>query len=204
MQGNQAVSRMSKRKLQETRPKKSVRMSMSPEEVILIRRRRLANQEDVSSFLLQLTVLIVLMYFLFTCVFGITPMRNDDMKPKIGSGDLLLYYRLENKWHAEDVVVFEKNGEQYVGRIIARGGDKVEVTEEARVVVNDSYIAENDIYYSTPQYESDVTYPIQLEEDQFFVLCDYRQGAKDSRYFGAVDLSEVKGKVITVIRRSGL
>ena len=38
----------------------------------------------------------------------------------------------------------------------------------------------------------------------FFVLCDYREGARDSRWFGPVRQSEVKGKVITVVRRSGL
>ena len=43
-----------------------------------------------------------------------------------------------------------------------------------------------------------------LAENEFFVLCDYREGAKDSRYFGPVSAGEIKGKVITVLRRSGL
>ena len=116
----------------------------------------------------------------------------------------MLFYRLENTWHAEDVVVFTKDGEQYTGRIIGKGGDTVEITEDAQVVVNGSYVAESDIYYATPQYESEVSYPVSLAEDELFILCDYRQGARDSRYFGAVKLSEVKGKEITVIRRSGL
>ncbi|MBQ7839740.1 MAG: signal peptidase I [Lachnospiraceae bacterium] len=195
---------MRKPKTQKTAKKGAAEVTLTPEEVILRRRRRIANREDVKSFLTQLFVLILILWVLFGFVFGITPMPNDDMKPRISSGDLLFYYRLEDSWHSEDVVVFEKDGKQYVGRIVAKGGDSIEITEDARVVVNGSYVVENDIYYSTPLYESDVVYPIALEEDQFFVLCDYRQGAKDSRYFGAVDLNEVKGKVITVIRRSGL
>ena len=47
-------------------------------------------------------------------------------------------------------------------------------------------------------------YPLTLAEDEFFVLCDYREGARDSRYFGPVSEGEIKGKVITVVRRSGL
>ena len=42
------------------------------------------------------------------------------------------------------------------------------------------------------------------ENDEVFVLCDYREGAKDSRYFGPVSKSEIKGKVITIVRRSNL
>ena len=45
---------------------------------------------------------------------------------------------------------------------------------------------------------------LTLAEDEFFVLCDYREGARDSRYFGPVSEDEIKGKVITVVRRSGL
>lgn len=93
---------------------------------------------------------------------------------------------------------------EHTGRIVAQGGDTVEITDNAELKVNDSIVAENDIYFSTPRYDSDVSYPLILEEDQYFVLCDYREGARDSRYYGAVDRKEIRGKVITVIRRSGI
>lgn len=194
---------MSKRKRHQA-VKKKEKTILTPEEVILIRRRRLADQEEIISFLIRFLSLAALLWILFSFVFGITPMANDDMKPRISAGDLMLYYRLEDTWHAEDVIVFRKNGKQYTGRIIAKGGDSVEITEDSRVMVNNSYVAESDIYYLTPRYDSDVDYPVYLSEDEVFVLCDYRQGATDSRYFGAVNLNEIKGKVITVIRRSGL
>lgn len=63
---------------------------------------------------------------------------------------------------------------------------------------------EDDIYYSTPQYDSDVTYPLILSEEEYFILCDYREQAEDSRYFGAVAGEAIKGKVLAVIRRSEL
>lgn len=191
-----------KRKARAKRKSKSV--PLTPEQVILSRRRRLADQEEVSSFFTRLTAMAVLMAILFGLVFGVTPMRNDDMLPRISAGDLMLYYRLENNWHIKDVVVFEMDGESYTGRIVAQGGDTVEVTEDAQLILNGSTVMESDIYYSTPRYESDVTYPLTLEEGQFFILCDYREGARDSRYFGAVDQEAIKGKVITVIRRSSL
>lgn len=185
-------------------PPKGKQAVLTPEDVILARRRSLANREEVTSFFARLLFLVILLWILFGRVFGLTAMQNDDMLPRISAGDLLLYYRLENNWIAGDVVVFEKEGEQYAGRIVAVGGDSVEVTEDAQLVINGSYVAESNIYYSTPRYESKVTYPVELEENQVFILCDYREGARDSRYFGPVEESEIMGKVITIIRRSEL
>ena len=176
----------------------------TPEEVILTRRRSLANQEEVISFFTRLAFLVILLWILVGMVFGLAVMRNDDMLPRISAGDLMLFYRLEDTLRAEDVILFEKEGRQYAGRIVAVGGDTVEVTEDARLMINGSYVAESNIYYSTPRYESKVAYPVALGEGQVFVLCDYREGARDSRYFGPVEKTEIQGKVITVIRRSEL
>ena len=177
---------------------------LTPEEIIRKRRQLLAARYDITSFITRLVFMAILLWILFSLIFGLTAMGNDDMVPRISAGDLLLYYRLEDNWRADDIAVFEKDGVQYTGRIIAAGGDSVEITEDARVMINGSIVAESDIYYSTPQYDSDVTYPVTLREDEVFILCDFREGGKDSRSFGPVSMDEIKGKVITVIRRSGL
>lgn len=165
---------------------------------------RAKARTDVISFLGRLAAMAGLIWLMFGVVFGITPMRNADMTPRISAGDLLMYYRLEQNYRSQDIVVFEKDGEVYTGRIVAREGDSVEITQHAELMINGSVILEQEIYYSTPRYESEVTYPVTLGDGEYFVLCDYREGARDSRYFGAVDQKEIKGKVITVIRRSGL
>lgn len=176
----------------------------TPEEVIAIRRRNLRNQEEVKSFFLRLCILLIFLWIVFGKLFGILPMHNADMSPRISAGDLMLFFRLENRIHNDDVVVLKKDGTTYTGRIVARGGDTVEITEDSELKVNGSIVIENDIYYKTPKYEDYVSYPLTLEEDEYFVLCDYREGAKDSRYFGAVRDREILGKVVTVIRRSGI
>ena len=168
------------------------------------RKKRKRQIREIKSFFLRLAAMIIMLYVLFGVVFGIKAMPNDDMKPRISAGDLMLYYRLENRYVANDVVVFEKDGKTYVGRIVAQGGDTVEITDSASLVVNNSTMIESDIYYSTPKYDTDVTYPLTLASDEVFVLCDYRTGAKDSRTFGPVKKSEFKGKVITVVRRSSI
>lgn len=155
-------------------------------------------------FLIRLLILIGILYLLFGCIFGITTVKNEDMAPRISAGDLVLYYRLDKQPLAGDIIICNKNGKQYVDRVIAKGGDSVEITEEGTVKVNGSIVLEQNIFYETPQYESDVKYPLQLQEGECFVLGDQREGATDSRYFGAVDTQEIRGKIITVIRRNQL
>lgn len=176
----------------------------TPLEVIARRRRRVLDWASVVGFLSRLTLLIVMAAVVFGLVFGVMPAPNDDMSPRISAGDLLLYYRLANDWLVGDVVVVEQEGSRYVGRIVAQGGDTVEITQQASLVVNGSTIMESGIYYSTPRYQSGVTYPLTLAQNEVFLLCDYREGAKDSRYYGSVDTGSILGKVITVVRRSNL
>ena len=176
----------------------------TPLEVIKAKRRRCADAEDIVGFITKFIAIVVMLGLLFGFAFGITPAENDDMAPRISAGDLLLYYRLADDMVTGDVLVFEKDGQQYVGRIVASPGDTVEVTDQATLVVNDSTVLESNIFYTTPKYENGPAYPLTLAQDEYFLLCDFREGARDSRYFGPVKTSEIKGKVITVIRRSGL
>lgn len=156
------------------------------------------------NFLVRLFLLITVIGILFGVVFGLTPMANADMQPAVCAGDLMLYYRLDKNLKSDDVVVFQKEGIQYTGRIVAVPRDVVEITDESELMVNKNTVMEDNIFYTTPAYDSEVEYPLALKEDQYFILCDNREGAKDSRSFGVVDTSEIKGKVITIVRRSGI
>lgn len=179
-------------------------MAEKDREAVETARRRKAWRKEIQSFFFRLSFMILLFWILFGVIFGLRPMPNEDMSPRISAGDLMLFYRLDKKPGNNEVVVFKKDDQWYTGRVVARGGDSVEITEDSELKVNGSIVIENDIYYKTPRYDDYVSYPLTLADDEYFILCDYREGAKDSRYFGPVRENEIKGKVITVIRRSGL
>lgn len=168
------------------------------------KRERLTGSKEIRSFITSLFLLSVFVFLAFGWVFGIRPMTNDDMEPRISAGDLLFFFRLDDKLHNNEVITFKKEGIWYTARIVAQGGDTVEITGEEALKVNGSIVIESNIYETTPQYTSEVTYPLELKDEEYFVLCDHREGGKDSRYFGPVRKEEIKGKVITVIRRSNL
>ena len=148
--------------------------------------------------------LLLVVWALFGWVVGLTTAPNGDMFPRIDAGDLLLYYRLDKDVKSRDVIVFEKNGTRYVGRVVAVAGDEVEITDEERLSVNGSVMLERGIYAATPRFEGYTAYPLRLGRDECFVLVDGREGCEDSRYFGPVHKDEIRGTVITVLRRSNL
>lgn len=59
--------------------------------------------------LIKLIIVVVLLWGLFTLIFGITIPRDNSMHPAINEGDLILYYRLNNSYEAGDVVAYTNN-----------------------------------------------------------------------------------------------
>ena len=70
-----------------------------------LRKRHL---RELRSLVIRLVLLLLVVYILFFHLVGITVMPNADMYPRIDAGDLVLFYRLEKSFHAQDVIVFEK------------------------------------------------------------------------------------------------
>ncbi|HUM84078.1 MAG TPA: signal peptidase I [Lachnospiraceae bacterium] len=183
---------------------KNKNKKQTAEEVIKERYKRAVEKSDIISFVEKLIFFLFLIWLLFGAVFGFKVVTNDDMKPRISADDLLIYYRLNKTYRANDVIIFQKDNVQYIGRIVGVGGDKIEIDDDGSIKINDSVIGEDNIYYATKPYDEGITFPVTLKEDEFFILCDYREGAKDSRYFGPVNTKEVMGKIITVLRRNDL
>ena len=90
----------------------------------------------------------------------------------------------------------------FVCRVIACPGDMVDISDDYGLKVNGNIVMETDIYSQTRPYGEYVEYPVKLGENEYFVLVDSRNGGKDSRFFGTVSLDEIKGIVITLMRRN--
>ncbi len=145
--------------------------------------------------------LCAILWVLFGFVIGVKTVPNDDMKPRICAGDLVFFYRLDRRPDIREMIVLKKNETEYIGRVVAAGGDKVEITEDSVLMVNDSVVFEENIFCGTPPYEGYAEYPLVLGTDECFVLCDKRDGGEDSRYYGPVKNDEIIGTIIGQYRR---
>ena len=158
----------------------------------------------IQIFLLNLLIVIIVMWLLFGFVIGAVTAPNNDMSPNIKFKDLLLYYRLDESYCAQDTVVFVKNNTTYIGRVVAASGDSVEISDDDQLIINNHIVSEPEIRAATPRYEGFVKYPVLLGNNEYFILADSRGGAEDSRYFGTVERSEIHGKVVALIRRHSI
>lgn len=90
----------------ETTEKRQASPANAPEKKKRKKRGRLFRA--VRSFLLRTVLFGLVLYVLLFHITGLTIMRTGDMYPRIDAGDLVLFYRLDEKWHAQDVVVIDK------------------------------------------------------------------------------------------------
>ena len=167
--------------------------------------------KDYQFFVLRVLILVVVLWVLLFQIVGVTHMNSGDMYPRIDAGDFLLFYRLDTDVRAQDIIVFEKltpssGGEKqlFISRVVAVAGDTVDISDAERLIVNGNAVIESNIFYSTPRYEGFTEYPLTLGPGECFVLADSRNGGTDSRYFGPVQQDEIRGTVITVVRRNNL
>jgi len=159
--------------------------------------------EEMLYLLRKILVITVLMVLCGTLLFGTA--RNTDlgMTPAVKSGDLVLYYRLDKQYASSDVVAVETGGSFQTRRVIAVGGDTVDLTAEG-LMINGYLQQEADIVGQTLPYTEGIAFPIVLKENQVFLLGDHREHASDSRLYGAVDVEETLGKVILILRRRNI
>ena len=160
-------------------------------------------KDDLLFLLMKIAILAILLIITFVFIFGISRCNDNSMSPSFKDGDLAIYYRLQKDYNIGDVVVVEKDDEVQIRRIIAKAGDKVEITEDG-MKINGYLQNEINIYEETLPYVEGVTFPLEVLENEYFVLGDSRSNAKDSRIYGTVKKEEIKGGVMTLIRRTGL
>ena len=172
-----------------------------PLDIIRLKKRRAFDKASFYGLIGKLLTLFLLAYLIFNLVFGITLLRNNDMSPRMSASDLLVYYRLDKKFIANDVVLAHMENAQFVSRVVATAGDTVDITENG-LVINGSVQVNPNIYFKTGIYEDGIKFPVTIGPDEVFLLSDLREGAKDSRYYGPVKTKEIKGKIFILIRRT--
>ena len=129
--------------------------------------------------------------------FLITPARVDgeSMENTLYNGEIVLLNKIVLKTkglNRFDVVVFKHEDDLLIKRVIGLPGEKVEY------INNELYI--NNEKINTPiEFENTDDFKYEVPNGEYFVLGDNRDNSKDSRYFGSVKLTNIKGKVSTIL-----
>ncbi len=124
---------------------------------------------------------IIIIYFLFHPVFVV----GSSMEPTLKSGQLI---RTTVKFGKDDlkydsIIVFKKDGQTLIKRIVGLPNDTVEVKEDG-VYVNGKRRDE--------RKTTKVAGPVILAEDEYYVLGDNRDHSYDSRDFGPICFKNIR------------
>ena len=136
---------------------------------------------------------LIIIFVVLLRTFIITPVRVDgaSMDNTLTDGQVLLLYKLAKVNRYDIVVVDEENiDEVIIKRVYGMPGDTIEINHNS-IYINGKVIDDQYGVGKTSDYAE-----ITLKDDEYFVLGDNREVSKDSRYFGTVKESEIKGQTI--------
>lgn len=159
-------------------------------------------RKGYARLLIRTVLFIMIVYIFFTKILCFERVEGMQMFPSLKDGDLTLSYCLKQTFRPNDVIVYEQDGKKHFGRIIAVGGNEINIDGSGDVKIN-SISESGEIIY--PSYhKGTIKYPYEIPQGSVFVLGDYRTQTKDSREYGAIKESQIKGKVLTILRRRGI
>ena len=124
---------------------------------------------------------------------------GQSMTPELRGGDVVLMDQLTYDFEEPqrfDVVVFEREDHKdNVKRIIGLPGETVQI-QGGYIYINGQYL-EADRELNQVALAGMAQNPITLAEDEYFLLCDNRDGSDDSRFanIGNVKREQIRGKV---------
>lgn len=169
------------------------------------REEKTSFAEFVFEWLQCIVFAMVLVIFIFTLIGKTMEVNNISMNPTLYDGDRLVVSSLLYTPSNGDIIVFAtktyEDGKPLVKRVIALGGQTVDIDARAGTVTVDGEVLDepyiNDFTYTL--YE--VEFPLTVPEGFVFVMGDNRNHSADSRStaVGMVDEREIFGGVKAVM-----
>lgn len=168
--------------------------TLKKEQKRLLKRAKRFRLVRHSAWILSIAAAVaVLVVCLWTPVIRI---YGKSMTPALVDGDIVLSIKGE-KFETGDIVVFDFNNRKLVKRIIAGPGDWVDMDDDGTVYVNrqkldEPYLIEKDAG------QTDIEYPFQVTENNWFVMGDHRSVSADSRTkaIGTIPTEQIVGKIV--------
>ena len=172
---------------------------------IIRSRRKKAIERNVNyklfGSILKTALIITAFILFFNTWFGFKIVHGNGMFPALSDGDLTIVYQ-EKSYIKNDVVFFTVNGKEFVGRVVAKGGDLVDITENGDLLVNGTRQSGEIVYKTFPRDSWEGQ--IEIPNGTFFILGDNRSNSYDSRDFGCVPIADINGKIIAFVRHRGI
>lgn len=154
-----------------------------------------AKKHRMFHLALEIFGVLLILLILSNFIIGVSTVNGNSMHPGLRDGQIVFYLRIGSHYEIGDVVWLKMpSGERYVKRVVALEGDEVSI-KDGRLYVNGELESQDYVHGTTEKMEGIVEYPYTVEPGKVFVIGDNREHSVDSRVFGAVVKSQIKGKL---------
>ncbi|MCL2216105.1 MAG: signal peptidase I [Defluviitaleaceae bacterium] len=155
----------------------------------------------IAEWLIAIAVAALLFLVVRSFLFRVAHVTGNSMEPTLSHGDMVVLNRLSYIFTSPrvgDIVAFpfpEDPSEFYIKRVVAVPGDIVDLRNGIFFI--NGYILEDDFSLEPTVSFGDVSFPVALGENRFFVLGDNRNGSMDSRFssVGTIHARDMVGRV---------
>ena len=160
---------------------------------------------ELGGWILYILIIIGLTYLIITFVGQRTRVSGSSMETTLHNGDNLIVDKLSYRFRDPkryDIIVFPYKYEEntyYIKRIIGLPGETVQIMDDGSIYINGEKLEENyGMEVIKPETIGRAAEPIELGDDEYFVMGDNRNDSKDSRYWTNtfVTKDEILGKAI--------
>ena len=131
-----------------------------------------------------------------TLIMPVLEVNNTTMKPLLENNEIVLSLKTK-KLKQGDIIAFYQGNKILIKRVVAVPGNYISIDEEGNVYVDGEVL--NEPYVTNKQKgETNIEFPYQVPESEYFVLSDERDKTTDSRNedIGLIKKDNVIGKVI--------
>lgn len=196
-----------KRKRPSQRPRKkpgssSLRFEDKRQKLHFERRHVAVNAKAAVIWAVEILILCMAAVFLVLAFGERVSVAGDSMNPVLKNGDVVLINRVIYNIKSPsrgDVVAFRPNGDEsahyQIKRIVGLPGETVQIVDGS-VYIDGEEISDH-IYVTGIDYAGLAEEPVELGEDEYFVMGDNASASDDSRIaeIGNVSRSDIYGKV---------
>lgn len=150
----------------------------------------------LKSTLFSIITIAAALVLISVAVLPVFQINGNSMAPTFNSGELVATLRSCDVKKG-DVIAFYYNNKVLIKRVVAKGGDKVELDWYGNLKVNGQKVDEP--YVSAKAYgECNIEFPYTVPTGKVFVMGDMRSLSVDSRNteVGCVSQEQIIGKVI--------
>ncbi len=151
---------------------------------------------------LKALVIILILWLCFGVFVGFRRISDISMSGRINDGDLILFNRISRNYSVGDVVFYSNNDHEYLSEIVGVEDDLVTLNDEGYLLVNNEVISKAPVYDFTLGETNPFGSGFRVPTGSYFMLNSNYEDVNDSRSFGAISKSHIKGNVIALFLRT--